>query len=260
MNTRSIAGVQDRGNLSAALRRLRWSGVTLRPAVPAAAVRSRAQRVRATRRRVASGRTTRRRGPLAILGLVLVFALGGCTIPGLPAASAASESGSADGAEATAGSGQDWFWYRQGTAVPSASTPVVRPASSTAVATGPAPTTEPAASTDPRCGTRLDVLTRKLVATGGSGSGTLTWQHVDDPRVVEYRVAAVAQEHPGGDDLPAQPWVTVARPTGGCQTMTTTVTGLVSGRHYVFWLDAVITNGVVTKEPMVGRSNAILVE
>jgi len=93
-----------------------------------------------------------------------------------------------------------------------------------------------------------------------SGSGTLTWQHVDDPRVVEYRVAAVAQEHPGGDDLPAQPWVTVARPTGGCQTMTTTVTGLVSGRHYVFWLDAVITNGVVTKEPMVGRSNAILVE
>jgi len=208
---------------------------------------------------VASGRTTRRRGPLAVLGLLLVFALAGCTIPGLPSATSASESGGADGAERAAGSGQDWFWYQQGTAVPSATTPVVWPASGTAAATGPALTPDPAASTDPGCSTRLDALTRKLTATGGSGSGTLTWQHVDDPRVVEYRIAAVLQEHRGGDDLPAQPWVTVAKPTDGCQTRTTTVSGLVSGSHYVFWLDAVITNGVVTKEPLIGRSNAFLV-
>jgi hypothetical protein len=184
---------------------------------------------------------------------MLVFALGGCTIPGLPAASSSGESG---GGKAT-GSGQDWFWYQQGTAVPSASTPVAWPASSTPTS---ALTAAPAASTGLECGTQLDTLTRKLVATGSAGSGTITWKHVDDPRIVEYRVAAVLQEHRGGDDLPAQEWITVAKPAGGCQTMTTTVSGLVSGSHYVFWLDAVMTNGVVTKEPMIGRSNAVLVE
>jgi hypothetical protein len=103
-------------------------------------------------------------------------------------------------------------------------------------------------------------VTKTVAATGGTGQGTVTWDHANDPRIVEYRIAAVLQERPGGDNLPAQTWTTVAKPaTDGCQQLTETVTGLISGSHYVFWVDAVITVGSGTREPMIGRSNAFLV-
>jgi hypothetical protein len=223
---------------------LRWSGVNLRPAVPARAAGT-------------PPRRGRRVPWLAALGLVLVVALGGCTIPGFPAAQSGKSSGSDDDAAAEPGS--SWFWYQEGDPVAPESTRAAWPAASTTT-TAPAATPAPTASSTPECQTRLASITRKLRATGGAGQGTLFWSHIDDPRVVEYRVAAVVQEHPGGDDLPAQAWTTVAKPTAGCQEMTATVTGLISGRHYVFWLDAVITaqpDGF--KEPMIGRSNAVLV-
>jgi hypothetical protein len=200
-------------------------------------------------------------GSLAALGLVLVVALGGCTIPGFPAAESVKSSDSSDsGGDAAAQPGPSWFWYQQGDPVaPESTRAAAWPAASTTT-TAPAATPAPTASSTPECLTRLPSITRKLRATGGAGQGTLFWSHIDDPRVVEYRVAAVAQEHPGGDDLPAQTWTTVAKPTAGCQEMTATVTGLISGRHYVFWLDAVITAQPGSfKEPMIGRSNAFLV-
>jgi hypothetical protein len=122
----------------------------------------------------------------------------------------------------------------------------------------PAP---PPAGTGRACTARLDLVTKPLTATGGVGRGTLAWDHVDDPRIAEYRVAAVLQQHAGGDDVSTRTWITVARPASGCAEMTATVTGLIAGRYYVFWLDAVITlpNGTI-REPMIGRSNAVLVE
>jgi hypothetical protein len=199
----------------------------------------------------------RRRAPLAVIGLVLL-ALTGCTIPGFSAKSG----GSSESSDAAAGSGPTWFWYQEGNPVTSESAPAAaRPASSTSTTTAPAAATATStASRGSTCLKRLEPITRWLRATGGAGQGTLGWSHVDDPRVVEYKVAAVLQEHPGGDDLPAQTWTTVARPTSGCKEMTVTITGLISGRHYVFWLDALITtqsDGLM--EPMIGRSNAFLV-
>jgi hypothetical protein len=197
----------------------------------------------------------RRRAPLAVVGLVLVLAVGGCTIPGF---SASGKTGGSSGSseDAAAGSGSSWFWYREGDAAATESAPAAWPASSTTTTAAALPT----ASKAPECFTRLQLITRTLQATGGAGQGTVTWSHLDDPRIIEYRVAAVLQERPGGDDLPAQDWITVARPASGCQEMTTTITGLISGRHYVFWLDAVMTaQPGGTKEPMIGRSNAFLV-
>ena len=211
--------------------------MSLRPAVP-----------------VAGTPVTRpRRAPLAAVALVLMLAVGGCTIPGF----SAETSSGANSKDAAAGPGSSWFWYQEGDAPP-ASAPVVWPASSTT--TAPAVTAAPSASSDVDCSKRLSLVTKTLPATGGAGQGTLTWTHVDDERIIEYRVAAVLQERPGGDDLPAQTWTTVARPASGCQKMTATVPGLISGRHYVFWLDAVVTAQADTrKEPMIGRSNAFLV-
>jgi hypothetical protein len=183
----------------------------------------------------------------------VLFALGGCTIPGVPSGESNGSSG-----DAAAGSGETWFRYQEGDRVaPESADPVARPASSTAT-TAPATTAAPTASAA-ACPKRVESITRQVRATGGPGQGTLTWTHVDDPRLVEYRVAAVLQERPGGDDLPAQTWTTVARPATGCEELTATVTGMLSGRHYVFWLTAVITQPGGVKEPMIGRSNAFVV-
>jgi hypothetical protein len=223
--------------------------VSLRPAVPAPAVD-------------APPPWSHQRALLAAVGLAALVSLGGCTIPGFPTGASSSSSSPSEGA-AAAGTGASWFWHQQGERVEPASTAPAWPASST---TTKAPTTAagtavPTSSAAPECPKRLQWQTKTLRATGGAGQGTVTWQHVDDPRVVEYKVAAVLQERPGGDDPQPETWITIAKPTTGCQEMTATVTGLISGRHYVFWLDAVINaqpNGIL--EPMIGRSNAVLVQ
>jgi hypothetical protein len=89
----------------------------------------------------------------------------------------------------------------------------------------------------------------------------VTWQHVDDPRVVEYRVAAVAagaprRRRPAGAGLGHRRQADRRLPDDDDHGQP----AWSAGSHYVFWLDAVITNGVVTKEPMIGRSNAVLVQ
>lgn len=200
---------------------------------------------------------------LATFGLAAVVSLGGCTVPGFPTGASSSSSSSSDGDDAP-GTGSSWFRYQQGERVGTVSTPAVWPTASTSTrgATAPADNTAaPTGSAGPECPKRLRWQTKTLRATGGAGQGTVTWSHVDDPRVIEYKVAAVLQERPGGEDPRPENWVTIAKPTTGCQEMTATVTGLIGGRHYVFWLDAVITvqpNGAL--EPMIGRSNAVLVE
>jgi hypothetical protein len=227
--------------------------VSLRPAVPAPAV-------------AASPHRPRQRARLAALGLTVLVSLSGCTIPGFPpgTASSSSSSSSSDGeGDGPAGTGESWFRYEQGERVEPASTAPRWPAPSTTTRapTSPAGTTAPTASAAPECLKRLQWQTKPLRATGGAGQATVTWQHVDDPRVIEYKVAAVLQDRPGGDDPRPETWITVAKPTTGCQETTATVTGLVGGRHYVFWLDAVINAqpaGIL--EPMIGRSNAVLVQ
>ncbi len=197
---------------------------------------------------------SRPRTLLAALGLTVLVSLGGCTIPGFPTGAPSSSSGR----DAAPGTGESWFWYQQGERVETASPPAAWPASNTT--TRPATNAAPTASAGPKCPTRLEWLTRPLRATAGVGQGTVTWAHVLDPRVVEYKVAAVLQERPGGDDPRPEKWITVAKPTTGCQDMTATVTGLISGRHYVFWLDAVIiAHPTGQREPMIGRSSAVLV-
>jgi hypothetical protein len=200
---------------------------------------------------------------VAALGMAALVSLGGCTIPGFPTGAPSSSSSSSSGGDAAAGTGESWFWYQQGERVEPASRAPMWPAASTSTraATTPADTLAPTGSASPECQTRLHRLTKTLRATGGTGQGTVTWSHIDDPRVIEYKVAAVLQERPGGDEPRPETWTTVPTPTGGCQEMTATVTGLIAGRHYVFWLDAVVSaypTGAV--EPMIGRSNAVLVQ
>jgi hypothetical protein len=193
------------------------------------------------------------RASLAVVGLAITAALslGGC-------AALTGGGGAAGEEDSTPGSGPSWFWQQQGVKAGSAPAPAGSPATSSAISMPPL--TPPSAPSDsPRCLSRIPAGTGTIGATGGAGTGTVVWNHVADPRIVEYRVAAIAQDRPGGDDLPAATWTTVAKPDGGCQEMTVTVSGLTSGIRYVFWLDAVITVGTGTREPMIGRSNVFLV-
>jgi hypothetical protein len=219
--------------------------VSLRPAVPAAGAGAPGRRAPAWRL------------PLAI-GLVLLGVLGGCAIPGL------SPEAPPSGTDASTepGTGQTWFWYQQGDPVASPSTPVALPAPSSATdddGDDADPGTDPTGGSSPFCLTGLRANTMYwLNATPGVGQASVTWMSLGGPRVVEYKVAAVLQNRPGGPNPPAT-WTTVAKPSG-CQQMTATVTGLRSGSWYVFWLDVVVTTRPTgLREPMIGRSAAFQV-
>ena len=98
-----------------------------------------------------------------------------------------------------------------------------------------------------------------LNATAGVGQASVNWMSIGDPRVVEYRIAPVLQNRPGGSVPPAL-WTTVPKPSG-CQLINATVTGLTKGNWYVFWLDVVVTTHPTgRREPMIGRSGAFLVQ
>ena len=205
----------------------------------------------------AAARRSRARVPLAALGLALVVALGGCTIPGFgrrrPVRRRKRDS------EADAGA--EWFRYEQGEQVESASDRPAWPATSAPGTSTPAAVAAPATST-PTCPTRLDPVTKPLRRHRRGRSG-----HPDLGPRRRLRGSSSTGWPPccrsstAGEDVSTRTWITVARPTTGCEEMTATVTGLIAGRHYVFWLDAVLTlpDGT-TREPMIGRSNAVLVE
>lgn len=193
---------------------------------------------------------------VAAVGVALVTALGGCSLLGL----GTDPSTGTDGSDGTGG-GAEWFWYQQGDRVASPVGPAL-PALTTPGAgatTVPGPVAQPTYSARPRCLTRLRADTMYwLNATPGVGEATVSWMSLGDPRIVEYRIASVLQNRPGGSVPPAT-WTTVPKPSG-CQQMSATVTGLTRGNWYVFWLDVVVTTlPTGRREPMIGRSPAFQV-
>lgn len=92
----------------------------------------------------------------------------------------------------------------------------------------------------------------------GVGSATVTWQKAGQPQVIEYRVAAVAEDLVPGEQ-PAPIWITVPRGEG-CGPISGTITGLKSGARYDFWVDVVTTSVTGrTREFMIGRTPTIVV-
>lgn len=211
------------------------------------------------------GRRPRKRARvlLASAGIALVAALGGCSLLGLGSDSGSdSWSGGADGSASPGGSPL-WFWAQQGQRVASPAAPPL-PALTTpgaGLSTGAGGVvTYPPASARPYCLARLRANTMYwLNATPGVGQASVSWMSLGDPRIVEYKIAAVLQNRPGGSVPPAT-WTTVPKPNG-CQQVNATVTGLTKGNWYVFWLDVVVTTlPTGRREPMIGRSAAFLVQ
>ncbi|GAA0908925.1 hypothetical protein [Virgisporangium aurantiacum] len=205
------------------------------------------------------GRRPRRRHRVlrASLGVVLLIVLGGCSLLGL-----GTDPGSDGDATESPGAGAEWFWYQQGDRVAS---PVAPALPATGVPGGDDYTVtqtvyqQPSGSGRPYCLRRLRADTMYwLNATPGVGQAGVTWMSLGDPRIVNYKVAAVLQNRPGGSVPPAV-WTQVPAPDG-CQQVDVTVTGLLSGSWYVFWLDVVLTTAPTgRREPMIGRSPAFQV-
>jgi hypothetical protein len=192
----------------------------------------------------------------ASLGVALVIVLGGCSLLGL-----GSDPDSPGDPDASPGAGAEWFWYQQGERVAS---PVAPPLPATTLPYGDTTITQtvylPTGSGGrPYCLRRLRADTMYwLNAVPGAGQASVSWMSLGDPRIVEYKIAAVLQNRPGGSVPPAI-WTRVPAPDG-CQQVNATVTGLLRGSWYVFWLDVVLTTAPTgRREPMIGRSPAFLV-
>lgn len=192
----------------------------------------------------------------ASLGIVLLIVLGGCSLLGL-----GTDPGSDGDAEESPGTGAEWFWYQQGERVASPAAPAL-PATDVPGDDYTVTQTvyqQPSGSGRPYCLRRLRADTMYwLNAVPGVGQASVNWMSLGDPRIVNYKIAAVLQNRPGGSVPPAV-WTEVPAPDG-CQQVNTTVTGLLSGSWYVFWLDVVLTTAPTgRREPMIGRSPAFLV-
>jgi hypothetical protein len=78
----------------------------------------------------------------------------------------------------------------------------------------------------------VDPVLIPMTIKPGNGSLTVTWPRQSDS---SYRITAVPQPLVSGDQ-PAHTWKDV--PAGPGCTVTTTISGLASGKPYVVWLDA----------------------
>jgi hypothetical protein len=89
------------------------------------------------------------------------------------------------------------------------------------------------------------------------GSATVSWPNDGGSTVQTYRVAAVPQDLVVGTQPPLN-WVNVA-PGTGCGTVSTTVGGLSSGAHYIFWLNAVYQapGDTYTRDRTFGMSSVV---
>jgi len=189
------------------------------------------------------------------VGVAGALALGGCgLIPGLGGGGSATTSPDAVG-------GATWHVYAEGSRVESVEPEVIWPAKTTR---GPLelPSTDPNlpdSSPGPVCVDWLDQgQVNGLTVEVGTTPGTVTvrWPNTVDPRLITYRLATTPQELPGGSHAPYD-WRDVA-PAPDCREMVETIDNLVSGRRYVFWLDAVVTTAFRgVREPMIARSEAI---
>jgi hypothetical protein len=191
-----------------------------------------------------------------VAGAAAVAALGGCgLIPGVGGSGSGTSSGT-DGA-----GGATWHYYDQGQRVESTTPEVIWPAK-TSRSPLSLPSDDPnlpGSSPGPVCVDWLEQgqINGLTVDVGSTpGQVTVRWPNTVDPRLITYRLATTPQQLPGGSHPPYD-WREV-EPAPDCQEMTATITGLTSGRRYVFWLDAVVTTAYRgVREPMIARSEAI---
>jgi hypothetical protein len=190
--------------------------------------------------------------------------LTGCDVPGLtsPAGAAGSSTSSA-----TPSAGPTWSIYQPGqpqtspdpfaVGAAAAATPNITLPPLAALA--PMATTSPKQLPDP-CGGRIrEGAYKGLEVTPAVGAATVAWLNAGDSSVKSYRVAAVPQELVVGSQ-PALNWVQVA-PGTGCATVSTSVGGLTSGGHYIFWLNAVyqVSGETFTHDRTVAVSSVVAV-
>jgi hypothetical protein len=97
-----------------------------------------------------------------------------------------------------------------------------------------------------------------LTVVPATTSAIVTWWNLGDPALRSYELAAVSQELVFGIQPPWK-WQTVAKGTG-CSQITTTFTGLSSGKPYVFVLHAVLRTyeNVPAFVPEIARSSPIV--
>jgi hypothetical protein len=179
---------------------------------------------------------------LAVLPLVL----GGCGALGLDPVTATP--GASAGATPQA-AGTPWIVTAQGSATPSAGPSYG--------AGTPKPALPPVSflPLDPGCAQswRIGAVVIPMTVTPAAGSLKVTW-----PRQYgsNYRITAVPQPLVSGNQ-PAYRWRNISA-ASGC-TVSTTITGLKSGKPYMVWLDAPNTgyerDG--TRHPYSGRSGVV---
>jgi hypothetical protein len=152
--------------------------------------------------------------------LAVPLALGGCGALGLGSAPPSPSPSPPPGAA-------PWLVVATGSVTPS-------PGASYGWSPGPALPSVSFLSAAPGCPGQagVDPVLIPLTVTPGRGSLTVAWPHLYGP---DYRIAAVPQLLVAGGQ-PAPSWRTVPGGTG-C-TVTTTISGLSSGKPYVVWLDA----------------------
>ena len=123
-------------------------------------------------------------------------------------------------------------------------------------ARGVAPTLTPR---EPACGGYGTPRRTTPGVVAGTGSATVTWMSDARGEVQSYQVSAIGQQPVGGVQ-PAPVTATAAQPDG-CQQVTATVTGLVSGEYYVFWLEEQVVSVTTgrTRLDQVGSSAPVLV-
>jgi len=85
-------------------------------------------------------------------------------------------------------------------------------------------------------------VTVPMTVVPGVGSATVSWFHKGSPDVRSYELEAVPM--PGGGAGQGAPVSRTVAPPTSCQRVTVTVTGLVSGAKYRFYLETVNTDNV----------------
>jgi hypothetical protein len=97
-----------------------------------------------------------------------------------------------------------------------------------------------------------------LTVVPGTTSATVSWWNLGDPALQTYELAAVSQELVFGIQPPWK-WQTVAKGTD-CGLITTTFTGLTSGKPYVFVLHALLRayENVPAFVPEIARSSPVV--
>ena len=121
---------------------------------------------------------------------------------------------------------------------------------------GQSPTLTPL---EPPCGGYTSTTRIVPGVTAGAGSATVSWMSDDRAEIASYQVSAVSQTLVGGTQ-PDPLTTTVAQPET-CQQLTVTLTGLVPGDTYVFWLEEEVTSPStgVTRLEQVGTSSPVVI-